>query len=364
MSDAKHYRHDRLVDTTIFLRYKVKILSIRIATKEDANEWNKIVERDPLSKFYDRFEWCTGLRLISENIKPLPLIVEKNGAVNGVFPLCLRKESFVGYLESIPFSDYGGGSFFRSKSNVFSSELLNNLVEIGTQNRCCRVTIRRAFFDDLIQANLLNKPVVVEAKNCTFIIPLEDEIDNIFQRFKKTRRKNIRQAEARGAIVREAENLDDLESYYRIYLCNMQRLGGSPLPFQFFKYLWDVFKPKGEMKIFLAEYDHKVIAGVLRFVYKQVIYARGAVSLSEYWNLRPMDLLEWHSIEWGVEHNLKLFDFCATPNDPSSGLHRFKESWGGEKKVLYNYHILLQPNRLKFYKYGIKLVGKIKNVFR
>ena len=180
--------------------------------------------------------------------------------------------------------------------------------------------------------------------------------------YPKIEKMTVKQAKKRGAIVRDAESLDDLESYYRIYLCNMQRLGISPLPFQFFKHLWDTFKPNGELKIFLAEYDHKVIAGVLRFVYKQVVYAWGAVSLSEYWNVRPMDLLEWHTIEWGVEHNLKLFDFCATPNDPSSGLYRFKESWGGEKRILYNYHILLQPNRWKLYKFGNKLVNKVKNL--
>jgi len=340
----------------------VRILPIRLATEDDTHKWNEIVERDPLSTFYDRFEWCIGLHVISENIKPLPLFVEKNGAVIGVFPLCLRKERFVRYLESLPFSDYGGGSFFRSKSNVFSRELVHKLVEIGTQNRCFRVTIRRAFFDDLIQAKTIDKPVIVEAKNCTFIISLQDEIDKIFRRLKKSRRNTVREAKVRGAIVRDAESLDDLESYYRVYLCNMQRLGSSPLPFQFFKYLWDVFKPKGEIKIFLAEYDHKVIAGVLKFVYKQVIYAWGAVSLSEYWNVRPMDLLEWHAIEWGVEHNLKLFDFGATPNDPSSGYHRFKETWGGEKRMLYNYHILLQPNKWKLYKFGNNFVNKVKNL--
>lgn len=339
---------------------------MRLATEDDIHEWNEIVERDPLSTFFDRFEWCIGLSAISENIKPLPLFVEKNGAAIGVFPLCLRKERFVRCLESLPFSDYGGGSFFRSKSNGFSRELVNKLVEIGTQNRCCRVTIRRAFFDDIIQANLVNKPVVVEAKNCTFIISLKDEIDKIFRSLKKSKRGTIKQAKKRGSIVRDAESLNDLESYYSVYLCTMQRLRArsSALPFQFFKYLWDVFKTEGELKIFLAEYDNKVIAGVLIFVYKNVMYLWGAVSLSEYWNLRPMDLLYWQIIEWGVEHNFKLLDFGATSNNPSSGNYVFKRRWGGEKRILYNYHILLQPNRWKLYKSGTKLVGKIKNIFQ
>ena len=116
------------------------------------------------------------------------------------------------------------------------------------------------------------------------------------------------------------------------------------------------------MKIFLAEHDNKVIAGVLRFVHKKVIYAWGAASLSEYWNLKPMDLLDWHSIKWGFEHNFNSFDFGTTSNDPTSGNYIFKESWGGEKKVLYNYDIILQPNKWKVYSFANNLVNILSDL--
>lgn len=334
-------------------------ITLRLATEEDANEWNKIVRSDPHGNFFDRFEWCQGLHIISENIKPLPLFIEKNGETIGVFPLCLRKSRFRSELESLPFSDYGGGSFFRSRYNIFFTELVHKLVEMGTQNNCFRIIIRRALFDDLIQSNIVDKPVIVEAKNCTFIISLQDEMGEIFRRIKKSRRKGIRRAKERGVTVREAVGLNDLEKFYEVYLPTMRRLKSSPLPFQFFEYLWNTFESKDEIKIFLAEYNHKVIAGILRFIYKQVMHAAGAVYLREYRNKRPLDLLIWHTIGWGIEHDVKSIDFGGTPNDPSSGHYSFKESWGGKKVTLYNYHILLQPYKYRLYKFANKLVRKI-----
>jgi CelD/BcsL family acetyltransferase involved in cellulose biosynthesis len=260
----------------------VRILSIRLANQKDADRWNETVEKESLSTFCDRFEWCMGLHIISENIKPMPIIIEKNGEIVGTFPLCLRKYRFARCLESLPFSDYGGGIFFRSKDNGLFKQLIHRLVEIGTQNNCFRLTIRRAFFDDFIEANLVDKPVIVEAENCTFVISLEDDIDKIFRRIKKSRRKSIRRAIEKGVIVREADSVDDLVSYYRVYVSDMQSLRIPPPSFQFFKHIWDVFKPRDEVKIFLAEHNHKVIAGVSRFIYKQTIYSWSGVFLREY----------------------------------------------------------------------------------
>jgi lipid II:glycine glycyltransferase (peptidoglycan interpeptide bridge formation enzyme) len=143
----------------------------------------------------------------------------------------------------------------------------------------------------------------------------------------------------------------------------MQRLKATPLPLSFFKYLWSIFEPTGEMKIFLCEYNNKAIAGVLRFIHKRVMYSWGAAFLREYAYQRPLDLLVWHTIKWSVDNGIYLLDLGSTPNNPSSTHYIFKKSWGGEKKILYNYHIILQPNKMKLYRLGNKLANEIKNIF-
>jgi len=343
----------------------VRTLSIKLATQKDAHKWNEIVERDPQGNFFDRFEWCTGLGVISEKINPLPLFIEEDGKVIGIFPSCLIRDSLRRSLESLPFSDYGGGPFFRKKAIVecpeFFAEFINNLMELGSKNYCLNMSIRRAYFQDLINKNMVNKPVITDTNTCTFFISLQEEIDRIYQGLKKSRRVSIKEGRKRGAVIRQAEDLNDLRRYYKIYVYTMNRLKSAPLPYRFFEYVWKVFSPKNEVKIFMAEYNNKPIAGILQFFYKKVCYWAGNVSLEGYWDKRPTDLLLWHSIEWAVANKFELFDMGSTINDPSSGHYFFKKTWGGKKMTLYNYHILLQPSKYRLYKLGNKLVSKIKN---
>jgi len=340
-------------------------IALKLATEKDAHIWNEIVERDLQGNFLDRFEWCQGLGVISEKMNPLPLFIEENGKVIGIFPSCLIKNSLRKSLESLPFSDYGGGPFFRKKAMLecpeFFGEFINNIVEFGSKNGCLNVSVRRAYFRDLINKNIVKKPVITDTNTCTFIISLQEGIDQIYRGLKKSRRVSIKEGKKRGVVVRQAEDLNDLRSYYEIYVHTMSRLKNVPLPYRFFEYMWKVFSPKNEVKIFMAEYNNKLIAGILQLFYKKVCHWGGNVSLEEYWDKRPTDLLLWHSIEWAVANKFELFDMGSTINDLSSGHYFYKETWGGRKMTLYNYHILLQPSKYRLYKLGNKLMSKIKN---
>lgn len=346
-------------------------MSIKIATKQDVHKWNKIVEKDPQGKFFDRFEWCQGLGLISNNIKPFPLFIEDNGGVIRVFPLCIVKYSFalanVRTFESLPFSDYGGGSFFRSREILefpkFLEQFINNLIKIGSKNRCLRISIRRTYFPDIINSNIIRKPLITDTSKCTFLIFLTEGIDEIYRKMRSSRRRSIKQGEKRGIMIHEAQDLYDLQSFYKIYSRTMTQKRTTPLPYHLFHYIWDVFIPRNEAKIFVANYYNKPVGGILIFIYNGICHAWAWGSLKEYNDKRPIDLLLWHSIKWSFENNLKIFDLGNTDNDPSSGNYFFKRSWGGKKMALYTYHIILQPNKWKLYRFGNKIVSIIKNNF-
>ena len=138
-------------------------------------------------------------------------------------------------------------------------------------------------------------------------------------------------APPRQKISVEAQDIDDLRSFYEIYFQTMTELKSAPIPYRLFNHIWNEFIPRNQAKIFVAEYNNKTIVGILLFTYKNVCHWTGNVSLEEYWDKRPTNLLLWRSIEWGVANNLELFDMGATVNDPSSGHYFFKKTWGGKK---------------------------------
>jgi len=339
---------------------------VKVATERDAEKWNRIVDNDPQGSFFDRFEWCNGLGSTSENLNSLPLLIDKDGETISVFPSCLVHEKLRKSLESLPFSGYGGGPLFRRKDILtdkeFSRRLYECIIQKGKQNTCLKISIRRAYFTNLISQDQIGFPVIVDTKTCTFVIGLAKDPDKVYKRIDNSRRRSIRQGEKRGTNIYEAKNLDDLDAYYKIYSETMRRLDSARLPFQFFRYIWDKFVLGNEAKIFMAECNNILIGGIVLLVHKDVCNAWSGGSLYEYEDRRPMDVLIWHSIKWAIENSMKSFDLGTTPNDPSSGHYFHKQTWGGEKMMLYNYHIILQPKLWKFYKLGNEMIKKVRTI--
>jgi lipid II:glycine glycyltransferase (peptidoglycan interpeptide bridge formation enzyme) len=340
-------------------------MSIHLTNIEESTKWNDIINEELISKFFDKFEWCQALGLASDKIEPVPLFVE-DGKTTGVFPTCLVKYSYSTVLDSLPFSDYGGGPILRRDDALNNSNYHNifykNLLEYALEKKCIKISLRRTYFPDLINENLLNKLVVTDVDSCTFIISLKQDIDQIYKKIRGSRRTSIRKGEKKGTIVREAHNIDDLKNFYETYVDTMSRLKNTPLPYRFFDFVWNAFVIKDEAQIFIAEYENKVIGGILLLLHKDICHAWSCGSLYEYTDKRPLDLLIWDSIKWAHDQEYNIFDLGGTINDPSSGLYFYKKTWGGEKKDLYNHHIILQPKRWKFYSLCNALVKKIKKI--
>jgi lipid II:glycine glycyltransferase (peptidoglycan interpeptide bridge formation enzyme) len=344
----------------------VNALSLRIATEKDVGIWNRVAENDPQGNFFDQIEWCLSLGTISKRIRPLPMLIEDGGKVIGILPLCMLQNPFYRSLESLPFSDYGGGPLFRKEVTLESRELLRqlvkNLIKVGLDNSYLRISIRRSYFEDIINENITNLPLVTNSDTCSFLVSLENGVDQIYKGLEKTRRTSIKEGEKRGVIVQEAKDLSDLKSYYEIYVHTMNRLRSNPLPYDFFKHVWAVFNPKKEMKIFMACYNGRPIGGIMHFIYKKTCHWSGNVSLEQYQIKRPTDLLLWHSIKWSIDNDLSFLDMGSTENDPLSSHYFFKKTWGGEKRTLYTHHIILQPRKYRLLKLGDNSVHKIKHL--
>lgn len=341
---------------------------LKVATGKDAEKWNSIVEKGPQSTFFDRFEWVTGLGVISKRVKPLPLFIEIDGEVASVFPSCLIASPLRNTLESLPFSEYGGGPLFRNRDHLmninFSKKFYDSIVQIGNSNNCLKISVRRAYLPNLVTKDFVGKPVITDTDTCTFIINLTEGIDKLLKKTHPKRRCSIRQARERGTSIYEASSHSDLETYYDIYLQTMDRLKSAPLPFQFYSNIWNTFAPRNEAKIFIAEYNSRPIGGVLLLIFGGVCNAYSSATLYEYQDKRPNDYLIWHSIKWATENNLRVFDFGSTPNDPKSGHYQYKQKWGGQHVTLYTYHLILQPNWWKCCRLGYSLIKKARNILQ
>ena len=154
-------------------------------------------------------------------------------------------------------------------------------------------------------------------------------------------KRAINKAERLGVYARPAETEAELSTWYRLYLETMRRNVVPPRPYRFFAALWELLRPRGMMRLLLAEQERKgqrrIIAGSIFLMFgRTVSYAFNGSRLQDL-SLRPNDLIHWQAINEACRSGFRLFDFGEVP-EGADDLARFKRKWGAEPVRLHRYY--------------------------
>ena len=76
---------------------------------------------------------------------------------------------------------------------------------------------------------------------------------------------------------------------------------------------------------------------MIHLVYKDTIIYWDGSSYTQGLKYRPNNALMWEAIKWGCEKGYKYYNLGSSPKS-ASGLGRFKEGWGADKKIYYTYY--------------------------
>lgn len=175
-----------------------------------------------------------------------------------------------------------------------------------------------------------------------------------------SRARQIKKATNSGAIWKEANSIEDVESFYKILLnLYTEKVKKPLLPWVFFKTYFE----KNIGKYLLVYYQDKVIGGIMCPVLeKRAIYEFYVCGLdSEYKDQYPSVMATWAAIDYALQNNIPLFDFMgAGAPDEGYGVREFKERFGGEQVEHGRFLNILNPTKYKIGKIGLKLIGKLK----
>jgi lipid II:glycine glycyltransferase (peptidoglycan interpeptide bridge formation enzyme) len=166
-------------------------------------------------------------------------------------------------------------------------------------------------------------------------LDLRPDEDTLFARFKPKWRYNVRLAERRGVEVVEAGG-DELPTFFAL-LVETARRDRFPLRGQrYFETQWNALARRGMVRMWLARYAGRVIAGAMCFVFgARVTYMYGA-SANAHREVMPNHLVQWTMIRWAKACGAAVYDLRGVsairdgkPVEPSNvGLNRFKEGFG------------------------------------
>lgn len=173
----------------------------------------------------------------------------------------------------------------------------------------------------------------------TYVVDLPDRPEQL--RFGRRRnhvriRSSVTTATADGVTVRRVEDPTDLRAWYWLYLETMRHHLVPARPLRLFTALWDELRPRGMMRLVVAERRGELLAGsVLLMLGPTVFYAFSGSSRSSL-PLRPNDVLQWHAIHDACAEGYRRYDLGEVA-EGNAGLAHFKHKWGAEPRRLHRY---------------------------
>ncbi len=249
-------------------------------------------------------------------------------------------------LASHPGASYGS---FISKEDLSikdAIEMVSMLIEYSSKNgfEGIQLTIPPAFHSkrvsNYIEYSLLSNGFDYFRREVTSILTIENSEGKILNKFKPSHQRALRRSKKFGVKTKITGRVDEFFSMLK----NNLKIRHDVDPTHSLAELKLLIKlfPKS-INVFGAFYDNQMIAGVLNIIVKEGVALAFYISHREdFQELRPLNLLFFDIFKWGLNNNIKVYDFGTFTEEGivNMGLGRFKESFGASGVFRDSFKIL------------------------
>ena len=298
---------------------------------ETKNMWEEYVKNNPDSGIQHSLKFMQVLKESYSNCEEYYFLYKKDN-IRALFPFVLVKSKIFGdRLICIPFLDVGG--FL----GLYDSKILNNLIKTMTKDikniRHIEVRLNTSLENfDKTRKILLETGFKEEKNKYQFIIPLTSKED-MWERFHKHTRNDIRKAQKSGLKIEKIDNKEELKRFYGLYSKEMRNFGTPQHSYKFFEGLFDIMG--SDFIGFNCYYQGDIAGSLIAYNYNNHAYISFNVSNPKFRDYRPNDFLYWTAITLLMERGVKNIDMGQVEKDSPAGSHahglyKFKAKWLGE----------------------------------
>jgi lipid II:glycine glycyltransferase (peptidoglycan interpeptide bridge formation enzyme) len=180
-------------------------------------------------------------------------------------------------------------------------------------------------------------PIAVHGRR-SWVLDLRPAIDQLLANFRKAWRQDIRIAQQRGVIVREARSDADFDTYYHLLKSTSERDGFFIHGKEHHKEILRLFASKGDAVIYLAELAGEPLAAKMLIRFGTWCYDMFGASANSHHNIPKTHLLQFRCLQWAKEHGCTYFDFRTVPEilqpgEEMWGVYQFKKGFGGFSRL-------------------------------
>lgn len=335
---------------------------IEIITKYELinkQSWSDFVQNHPQGNVFQTPEMFQVYQC-AEKIQPYVVAAICNGEVVGVLigQWMANGGKLGAWLTSR--SIIMGGPLAKDNSAEIINLLLNTYIGILPIKTI--YTEIRPVYDSAPLFQHLSQKKWKRVGHYNIVLPLDKEIDTLYNQMHKERKRNVQTAIKNGLTF---EQVTDQKKIHDVVALIKQTYARKHVPIAYLDMFENVLTILGEYAHFFACFttEGKMIAGQLRLCYNKMVYAWFAGSDETYFKLRPNDFLMWNVIAWANANGYQLFDFGGG-GEPGVeyGVRDYKMKYGCE---IYDYGRMLYTHRPatyylahRAYKFYHKLKGK------
>lgn len=336
----------------------------------ERERFNHFTAWGPQGSFLQSWEW--GELKAATGWQPLRAVVEEGNEIKAAISILVRRLPLPGARKSIFYAPKG------PIADLGDRDVLRVLVA-GVRDLASRHGAILLKIDPDIEAgeqratnNLSSfgfRPVETgdgfEGVQPRFVfrLPIADRsLDELMEAFHSKTRYNIRYAFRKGVTIRTGDR-QDLPAFYQVLQETAARDDFLVRDISYYERLWDELVEAGIARVFLAEWEGKLLAGAISMKYGPTVWYVYGASSNEHRNLMPAYAVQWEMIKWAKESGCSVYDFRGVsgdlnPGNPLYGLYRFKRGFNpilteyiGEFDLVFSpVYYWLWTTALPFYK--------------
>ncbi len=322
-------------------------MAITISEITDKEQWNDFLTCQPRGHLLQSYEWGELNKYLRGRIYRLG--AQEDGRMVGALMLTVSQVPLPVSIPGIRFQWlYGsrGPTVERPDAPALAA-LIGHAHEIGRQERAVALRLEPNIADDdpamdaWIAAyralGFQTNPIAVHGRR-SWVLDIRPDAEQLLANFKMTWRQNVRSAERKGVVIREATSDADFDAYYELLKITSQRDAFFIHSKDYHKEILRQFASKGDAILYLADHEGEALAAKMLIRFGDWCWDMFGATSDNKRNLKPAYLLQYRCFQWAKARNCTYFDFRTIPEilEPGEemwGVYEYKKGFGGFSRL-------------------------------
>jgi lipid II:glycine glycyltransferase (peptidoglycan interpeptide bridge formation enzyme) len=322
-------------------------MTITIHEITDKTQWNGFLTSQPRGHLLQSYQWGELNKYLGGHIYRLGAL--EHGHVVGVMMLTISPVPIPIPVPGVRFNWLycSRGPTVEHPDSPALAALIESVQKIARAEHAVVLRLEPNIADDDPQIDrwieayhdlgFQTNPYAIHGRR-SWVLDIRPGDEQLLANFKMTWRQNVRIAERKGVIIREAENDADFDAYYELLKITSERDAFFIHNKDYHREILRQFAGQGDAVLYLAEHEGEAIGAKMLIRYGDWCWDMFGASSNSKRNLKPNYLLQYRCIQWAKTRGCSYFDFRTIPEllEPGEemwGVYEYKKGFGGFSRL-------------------------------